>query len=289
MGAWGFGLFQSDWDLDLIGDLDSELGLYELARKASAAAAAAAAAASSSEEGQKENQHPTYAEEHDDAEDDLVGYSIFANDCFPEEAIGTVKEFLESGKLAELVAKYEEKMHTRDESVLFDPPLVFDKPEYHRPRTDDIHSEYKLCLLGACAMTHGCHLEPSFVNLLKRIYHASLRMPDKNMQMTKALYGPNGYINGVAYDFGSKGLVETANSDGSPEEDLDRNLIFGRPRSPSYPEPQYPDHVCGACGKDENAGMGPLMKCACCKNRVYCSKECQKYHWKWHKAVCKPA
>ncbi|GAB1730194.1 hypothetical protein NU195Hw_g3578t1 [Hortaea werneckii] len=267
MGAWGFGLFQSDWDLDLIGDLDSELGLYELARKASAAAAAA----SSSEESQKENQHPTYAEEHDDTEDDLVGYSVFANHCYPEEAIDTVKKLLESGKLAELVAKYEEKMQTRDENTFLDPP------------------EYKLCLLGACAMTHGCHLAPSFINLLKRIYPASLRMPDKNMQMTKALYGPNGYINGVAYDFGSKGLVETANSGDSPEEDLDRNLIFGRPRSPSYPEPQYPDHVCGACGKDENAGMGPLMKCACCKNRVYCSKECQKYHWKWHKAVCKPA
>lgn len=145
-------------------------------------------------------------------------------------------------------------------------------------------------------MTHGCHLAPSFINLLKRIYPANLRMPDKNMQMTKALFGPDGYTNGVAYDFGSKGLVETANSSGSPEEDdmdLDRNLIFGsagpKVRSPSYPEPQYPDDVCGACGKDENVGMGPLMKCACCKSRVYCSKECQKYHWTWHKAVCKPA
>ena len=118
MGAWGFGLFQSDWDLDLIGDLDSELGLYELARKASAAAAAA----SSSEESQKENQHPTYAEEHDDTEDDLVGYSVFANHCYPEEAIDTVKKLLESGKLAELVAKYEEKMQTRDENTFLDPP-----------------------------------------------------------------------------------------------------------------------------------------------------------------------
>lgn len=116
MGAWGFGLFQSDWDLDLISDLDYELGLYELARKASATAA------SSFEESQKENQHPIYADEHDDLEDDRVRYSVFADQCFPEEAIDMVKKLLESGKLAELVAKYEEKMQIRDDSVLFDPP-----------------------------------------------------------------------------------------------------------------------------------------------------------------------
>lgn len=115
MGAWGFGLFQSDSDLDLICDLDFELGLYELARQASVAA-------SSSGESQKENQHPTYGEEHDDPEDDRVGYSIFANHCFPEEAIETVKKFLESGKLAELVAKYEEKMQTGDNIDFMYPP-----------------------------------------------------------------------------------------------------------------------------------------------------------------------
>ena len=156
-------------------------------------------------------------------------------------------------------------------------------------------------------MTLGCHLAPSFINLLKRTYPKNLHMPDSNMQMTKALFGPNGYTNGVAYDFGSKGLIETMDSGGPPEEDLmypggimlNVQAPFGLPplfgparpkmRSPTCSEPQYPDDVCGGCGKDENAGMGPLMKCARCKNRVYCSKECQKYHWKWHKAVCKPA
>ncbi|KAI7525031.1 hypothetical protein KC331_g17772, partial [Hortaea werneckii] len=123
---------------------------------------------------------------------------------------------------------------------------------------------YKLCIIGACAMTLGCHLAPSFINLLKRTYPKNLHMPDSNMQMTKALFGPNGYTNGVAYDFGSKGLIETMDSGGPPEEDLmypGGNMLnvqapFGLPpllgparkmRSPTYTEPQYPDDVCGGC------------------------------------------
>ncbi|KAI6789545.1 hypothetical protein KC332_g11702 [Hortaea werneckii] len=249
MDAWGLGLFQSFLDLDLIFEFDHELGLYELARK---------------------------AEEHDGAESNSRIYSIKANLCYPKEAVDSAKKLLENGRLAELVARYEAKMQTGDDSDVMPPG-------------------YKLSIIGACAMTLGCHLEPSFINLLKRIYPKNLQMPDSNMQMTKALFGPNGYTNGVSYDFGGKSFKETMNSGGPPK---DVQAQFGLPpwfgparkmRSPTYTEPQYPDDVCGGCGKDENAGMGPLMKCACCKNRVYCSKECQKYHWKWHKVICRPA
>ncbi|KAI7530125.1 hypothetical protein KC331_g14839 [Hortaea werneckii] len=119
MGAWGFGLFQSDTDYDLISDLDHELGLYELGlyeltQKASAAS-------SSPEENQKENQHPTSAEEHDDSEENRVNYSIFADHCSHKEAIDTVKNLLENGKLTQLVAKYEEKMQTGDDSDYLPP------------------------------------------------------------------------------------------------------------------------------------------------------------------------
>ena len=40
---------------------------------------------------------------------------------------------------------------------------------------------------------------------------------------------------------------------------------------------------CAMCGKDA------ASKCASCKRVAYCSKECQKSHWKSHKAECKKA
>jgi len=54
-------------------------------------------------------------------------------------------------------------------------------------------------------------------------------------------------------------------------------------------EQEYPVNVCGGCGKagGENGGVATLMNCAKCKVRKYCSKECQKKHWKAHKRVCK--
>ena len=41
---------------------------------------------------------------------------------------------------------------------------------------------------------------------------------------------------------------------------------------------------CAAC-----AAQGPkLLCCSRCKLVHYCSRECQKQHWKAHKRVCKP-
>ncbi|KAI7523880.1 hypothetical protein KC331_g18413, partial [Hortaea werneckii] len=133
-------------------------------------------------------------------------------------------------------------------------------------------------------MTLGCHLAPSFINLLKRTYPKNLHMPDSNVQMTKALFGPNGYTNGVAYDFGSKGLIETMDSGGPPEEDLmypggimlNVQAPFGLPpllgparkmRSPTYTEPQYPDDVCGGCARSVRSTTGSGTKRSASRRR----------------------
>ena len=44
---------------------------------------------------------------------------------------------------------------------------------------------------------------------------------------------------------------------------------------------------CASCGVEERNGGGELLQCAKCKQRKYCSTECQKAHWKYHKLVCK--
>lgn len=44
---------------------------------------------------------------------------------------------------------------------------------------------------------------------------------------------------------------------------------------------------CGACGcKTAKGGSGALLLCSKCKKKRYCSRECQKEHWKKHKLIC---
>ena len=49
---------------------------------------------------------------------------------------------------------------------------------------------------------------------------------------------------------------------------------------------------CQACKvkgvfKDPLPGQTKLFHCSRCKVMLYCSEECQKENWKWHKTVCK--
>ena len=44
---------------------------------------------------------------------------------------------------------------------------------------------------------------------------------------------------------------------------------------------------CNMCEKTENALGKKLSACASCGRAWYCSRECQKSHWKSHKAFCK--
>ena len=42
---------------------------------------------------------------------------------------------------------------------------------------------------------------------------------------------------------------------------------------------------CGSCGATGN----DMLVCARCKTQSYCTRQCQKIHWKLHKPECKPA
>ena len=43
--------------------------------------------------------------------------------------------------------------------------------------------------------------------------------------------------------------------------------------------------MCGNCGENSHQGV-KLMSCSVCYKAHYCSKECQKFHWKIHKVTC---
>lgn len=86
---------------------------------------------------------------------------------------------------------------------------------------------YVYLLLGACAMTLGCRLPEPYTAMLKMVYTEGGLMPDALKQMRKALFGPNGYNNGIPYDFESKDRLETANSMVQQDEKPNKFGIFG--------------------------------------------------------------
>lgn len=166
---------------------------------------------------------------------------------------------------------------------------------------------YEYVLLGACAMTLGCHLPDSYIAMLKIVYTEGGLMPDALKQMHRALFGPEGFKNGQPYDFESDSLIETAHSmaDDFKSESIGPGFKVMNVMSPGgvfntgmgnstdsiiikelRSKLHRPDE-CAACSTRNGRGPTALLQCAKCKDRKYCSPECQKKHWKIHKKVCR--
>ncbi|EAT78155.1 MYND-type zinc finger protein samB [Parastagonospora nodorum] len=269
MGAWGYGLFQSDHDFDIISELNHDAGLNQMEDEAQALAKASG---------------------KDDKEIGQIYYTIDGKGCSDPDL---VRKHLDSGVLNYLIAEREAKMlavPTKEQELdhyLQDPCYVY-------------------VLLGACAMTLGSQLPASYVSLLKKVYTEGGLMPDALKQMKKALHGPNGYKNGEPYDFHSKDLVETANADSDNRKPNGLGFIGMNVPSPGglfntgmgnsftsaiikeLREKQQNPHACATCGVIAGSGGEKLLMCAKCKDRKYCSVKCQKHHWSIHKKLCEP-
>lgn len=70
---------------------------------------------------------------------------------------------------------------------------------------------------------------------------------------------------------------DTLSSDGSDDEDFDVFDEF---------EDDAEENSCSGCGTPQSELGSPLSHCAKCKTQFYCSRECQKNDWKFHKKSC---
>lgn len=218
---------------------------------------------------------------------------IYGGGSHPE----VVRKHLDSGALAECIKTWETNMLTvpngsKDQQLeyLFRDPV------------------YCFVLLCASAMTLGCHLPDSSLEMLKIVYTESGFLAPALKQLRKALFGPGGFKNGEPYDFESKGLVETANSMSDDDEPPSpfpwKGLnVMGGPGSMFGPQGMnsidsvimkelrskiHKPDVCGGCSAPQGESGKALLQCARCKDRRYCSSECQKKHWNIHRKLCKP-
>jgi hypothetical protein len=128
-----------------------------------------------------------------------IHYDLYAPCCSDPEV---VRKHLDSGVLVDILSKKEAKILA---------PLTGSQDEAFEHWFSD--PCYMYVLLSACAMTLGCHLPASCIALLKKIFTEGGLMPDAQRQMYKALFGPDGYKDGVPYNFESKSLLEEVNAE----------------------------------------------------------------------------
>ncbi|KAK3669775.1 hypothetical protein LTR78_010348 [Recurvomyces mirabilis] len=224
--------------------------------------------------------------------------SIYAGLCSGEAAVDHVRAHLDSGKLEEMLKKVEASPEKSSR----------DYEAYHR-------KGYQCVLLCACAMTLGCTLPDAVITKLKATYNkvGLMTAPKKDdlhadaiTQMKKALWGPEGYVDGEPYDFdsadlndmmhmaplmgGAGGLINVAEP-GNPLSSFFLNNPSSFPPRASKQShdntTEYGSDFCDGCGSRPGTDCMALMACAKCKAQKYCSQECQKKHWKKHKVSCK--
>jgi hypothetical protein len=271
MGAWGYNFFESDHDFDTISSIDEAAGLDTLESKAKKIVKQKRAQKGVS----KPNQE--YA-------GPLL--SMYAGSCEDASLVSLVREHLEAGVLRKLIDERKAKMEA---------PATDDNDDDGMASYNQDYAVYEFVLLGACVMSLGCKIPDDFKELLIKKYRTTELQRDALHSIQLALGdGPDRYKD-VQYDFGSKGLVETANSK-DPEEGKNsgRGFVglnvpapFGFHRSPPVAMKEYPAGVCGGCGAEKRFDKDPLLCCGKCKVKKYCSKVCQQAHYKQHKRVCK--
>jgi len=224
-------------------------------------------------------------------------FSINREFCYGVKSVEIVRYYLESGALARLYER-----------------------QFGRDRCWSGADGHNYVTLLACCVTLGVDLDilgseeqrskvvhPSYLQHVKKVAPMYQRSALAMQQLRTALAQ---HENGVSYDFGNKTFLEdcTASMFGSKAKTSLTDLgyaklveikigsktipqIIGPPcdEEEGYENARiYPANVCANCGSSSAAsGEGqPLMMCARCHDRSYCSKECQKKHWKLHKIIC---
>ena len=191
-----------------------------------------------------------------------------------------------------------------------------DDESFKKDRCWDGNDMHRFTTLTASVMTLGCVLPPKMWISIEKTqpsaYQEHVKTIDPSQALTPLARAPMkkvfaNYKVGVPYDFGNKtfldnlvgnvlpGLVASTEDVGGLKS-FESTLSGGNPVAsmlgpPSDEEmgltPIYSNAICATCGAANKGDGSKLDSCGGCGPRKYCSKQCQKKHWKFHKGICK--
>ncbi|KAF2678446.1 hypothetical protein K458DRAFT_408938 [Lentithecium fluviatile CBS 122367] len=266
---WGRGILMSYREMEINKELDEALGVPELRVKVNA---------------------------RKTAKDKTPGnnFSINADHCNGPESVETVRKYLDTGVLKNYVKGFKGKVHDWD-----------------------AEDAYRFVVLSACVMTLGCKLwkgmrqrlgeitDPNFREHVRHCYPTSSLAKMKPRARRQFESAVKSYKNGTPYKYGNPSLSEVMAQNFYRAKSVKTIVISGfrvcevthrngeRERLPGLPsdeemgyEPIHPYHLCGGCGREETEDA-KLQLCVRCRDRRYCSKDCQAKNWKKHKYLCR--
>ncbi|KAF2105335.1 hypothetical protein BDV96DRAFT_377107 [Lophiotrema nucula] len=269
-GDWGNGILMSRAEYLTAMDFDEAFGLRELRHKLSASIG--------------------------DTNDAVVSrYSINAEFCYGRNSIEIVRRYLDTGVLEKHYEKH-----------------------YNNGSCWTKNEGFEFTVLVACVMSLGCKLPETMRSRLQKMQHPAYRNlvlqkhPNSSLAKMKPLaqkqleQALENYRDGYPYSYGNAPFLEIMSlrnfKPTSAKIRLSRDIkvieltmpngvvipnFVGPPGDEEVGlKPVHPYHVCATCRAGEKAGS-KLLVCGGCKDRKYCSKDCQKKHWKTHKAFCK--
>lgn len=270
-GHQGTGILQTGREYDIVNALDEELGLRELRAKVNGKA------------GITEDSTPNR-------------FSINAEFCYGSRSIEIMRKYLDSGVL-------EDYLHQR-----------FFKTDRCLTGGD----AQTVATIGACAISLGSQLPEKLAHHLELMMQPAYarHMKEKNpngamttrarLQLKEAL---SAYRPGTRYSYSNKTFLEASMSRMLPikgakvdrvfEAGSSKIIVMKLPNGQTLPQvigppsdeevgqtPIHPNHVCGGCGEAQGEKGGELQVCSRCRDRKFCSRECQKKAWKTHKIIC---
>ena len=256
------GLFQSDHDLDMVGDFEHEAGLEKLEEAAIAEAKAAGKT---------------------DEEIKGIYYTMYGGGS----AQDVIRRHLDSGVLLELIEKWQAKLlAVPEEFQFFDPcyeyvllgacamTLGCTLPESYLSMLKRVYTEgglmpdalkqMKKALFGPDGFENGTPYDFESEGLLETAA-SSTAEPGPLGWVGLNVIGPGGFWNTGMGDSTTSSIIKELRSQ------------HNRPSA------------CGSCGTEEGKDGGALFVCSRCKARKYCGPACQKSHWKVHKKICELA
>ncbi|KAG8622911.1 hypothetical protein KVT40_009228 [Elsinoe batatas] len=283
MGLWGGGVFESEYQIDSLGDWThaSSVDQTPLLIKAAYHRGWIQCRNHHEHNGEKPETMQDNAKDEGNKDEDLEFLIYEDTQLFHPRFPKLVREWLDAGNLASIIKDLSPK-----------------KMNGHGGNVSWSSEQLTLSLVTVCAMQLGCTFPAGYLEVFGYQCEHTWSFACGIHQMQQAA---SNYINGKPYHFININEI-------SLEDDMAVRFDPDLPALEDIPEPAYkpkkvkmehtekvvveeycftfPPETCENCGSTKGHPGGDLRRCSACHESRYCFVGCQKWHWWTHRKTC---